>query len=133
MEVRSAKIVGFSFSVNGVDSYYVPIAHNYLGVEEQVSYECAKEFIEYIFGCKYVIGHNLKYDLEILKTNFDFVLQDFSKIRDSMLLAWLLQSDALCNLDFLMKKYFNHEMIHYKDIVHKKENFSQILIQFHIH
>ena len=91
---------------------------------------CAKEFIEYIFGCKYVIGHNLKYDLEILKTNFDFVLQDFSKIRDSMLLAWLLQSDALCNLDFLMKKYFNHEMIHYKDIVHKKENFSQILIQY---
>ena len=130
LEVRSAKIVGFSFSVNGVDSYYVPIAHNYLGVEEQVSYECAKEFIEYIFSCKYVIGHNLKYDLEILKTNFDFVLQDFSKIRDSMLLAWLLQSDALCNLDFLMKKYFNHEMIHYKDIVHKKENFSQILIQY---
>lgn len=129
LDVRKAKIVGFSFSVNGIDCYYVPIAHNYLGVESQVSLECARECIKQIFQSQCVIGHNLKYDLEILKTNFDFVTEDFSKVRDSMLLAWLLQSDSLCNLDFLMKKYFNHEMIHYKDIVGKNENFSNISIQ----
>lgn len=129
LDVRRAKIVGFSFSVNGIDCYYVPIGHNYLGVESQVSLECARECIEQIFQSQCVIGHNIKYDIEVLRTNFGFVPQDFSKVRDSMLLAWLLQSDSLCNLDFLMKKYFNHEMIHYKDIVNKNENFSQILIQ----
>lgn len=127
LDVKTAKIVGFSFSLDGVDSYYVPIAHSYLGVEEQVSLECAKEFIKKIFSCKEIIGHNIKYDIEILKTNFN-IYPDFSKIRDSMILAWLYKSDSLSNLDFLMKKYFSHEMIAYKDIVKKDENFSSVLI-----
>ncbi|AWI33426.1 DNA polymerase I [Helicobacter apodemus] len=129
LDIKESKIVGFSFSIDGINAYYVPIGHNYLGVGDQVSLQCAKAFVHKVFECRYVIGHNLKYDLEILQTNFDFTPKGFSNIKDSMLLAWLLHSDSLCNLDFLMKKYFNHEMIHYKDIVHKNENFSQILIQ----
>ncbi|PZT48599.1 DNA polymerase I [Helicobacter valdiviensis] len=129
LDVREAKIVGFSFSFDGNEAYYAPMAHNYLGVEEQISHQCALKFIEAIFSkAKRVIGHNLKYDLEILRTNFGFVLEDYSKIGDSMLLGWLLQSDGLCGLDPLMKKYFNHQMISYEDVVLKNENFSQIQI-----
>ncbi|WP_301032972.1 DNA polymerase, partial [Helicobacter rodentium] len=54
----------------------------------------------------------------------------FQNIKDSMLLAWLYQSDLPCNLDSLMLRYFKHEMIHYKDVVKKGENFSQIPIEY---
>lgn len=47
-----------------------------------------------------------------------------------MLVAWLYQSDLPCNLDSLMLRYFKHEMIHYKDVVKKGENFSQIPIEY---
>ncbi|MDE5591935.1 MAG: DNA polymerase I, partial [Helicobacter sp.] len=129
LNIKQSKIVGLSFSIDGINAYYVPIGHNYLGIEKQVSLQMAKKFIQKVFECQCVIGHNIKYDLEVLQTNFDFIPKDFSNIKDSMLIAWLLQSDSLYGLDFLMKKYFNHEMIHYKDIVNKNENFSQVLIQ----
>lgn len=129
LDVFNAKIVGFSFSLDGNNAYYVPLGHNYLGVGEQVSREMALEFICAIFEAKAVIGHNLKYDLEILRTNFDFFPKSFKNIRDSMLLSWLYQSDLPCNLDSLMLRYFKYEMIHYKDIVKKGENFSQIPIE----
>lgn len=130
LDVMHAKIVGFSFCLDGINAYYVPLAHNYLGVEEQVSRQVALDFIRTLFNAKAIIGHNLKYDLEILRTNFDFIPKSFQNIKDSMLLAWLYQSDLPCNLDSLMLRYFKHEMIHYKDVVKKGENFSQIPIEY---
>lgn len=130
LDVLNAKIVGFSFCLDGINAYYVPLAHNYLGVEEQVSRQVALDFIRALFNAKAIIGHNLKYDLEILRTNFDFTPPSFQNIKDSMLLAWLYQSDLPCNLDSLMLRYFKHEMIHYKDVVKKGENFSQIPIEY---
>lgn len=130
LDVLNAKIVGFSFCLDGINAYYVPLAHNYLGVEKQVSRQVAFDFIRALFNAKAIIGHNLKYDLEILRTNFDFTPPSFQNIKDSMLLAWLYQSDLPCNLDSLMLRYFKHEMIHYKDVVKKGENFSQIPIEY---
>ncbi|WP_297810610.1 DNA polymerase I [uncultured Helicobacter sp.] len=130
LDVLNAKIVGFSFSLDGINAYYAPLAHNYLGVEEQISKQVALEFIQALFNAKAIIGHNLKYDLEILRTNFNFTPQNFFNIKDSMLVAWLYQSDLPCNLDSLMLRYFKHEMIHYKDVVKKGENFSQIPIEY---
>lgn len=128
LDVLNAKIVGFSFSLNGVDAYYVPLAHNYLGITSQVDKKCALEFIQKLFSAKAVIGHNLKYDLEILKVNFNFTPKSYTNIKDSMLLAWLYDSDMPCNLDDLMRRYFKHTMIAFKDIVKKGENFSQVPI-----
>lgn len=127
LDIHNANLVGFSFSLDGTDSYYVPVGHNYLGVEEQISLTQAKETILKIFSAKAVIGHNIKYDLEILYNVFDFI-PEYTKIKDSMILAWLLQSDSLYSLDFLMKKYFKHKMISFDETLKKNENFSQVPI-----
>ena len=44
LDVKTAKIVGFSFCVLGSEqrAYYVPLAHNYLGAPAQVSQNAAK-------------------------------------------------------------------------------------------
>ncbi|MDY2584144.1 DNA polymerase I [Helicobacter sp.] len=129
LDVLRAKIVGFSFSFDGINAYYAPIAHNYLGMPEQINKELALEFIATLFNAKAIIGHNIKYDLEILRTNFNFTPKSYHNIKDSMLLAWLYQSDMPCNLDDLMHRYFKHTMIAFKDIVKKNENFSQLPIK----
>ena len=130
LDVFSAKIVGFSFSFDGINAYYAPLAHNYLGVGEQISREVALQFISTLFErAGAVIGHNLKYDLEILRTNFNFSPQNYANIKDSMLLAWLYQSDMPCNLDDLMVRHFGYTKIHFKDIIKKGENFSQLSIE----
>ncbi len=129
LDAIKAKIVGFSFSLNGVESYYVPIAHSYLGINSQVSKPFALSAIQKIFNAKEVIGHNIKYDLEILKSNFNFTPKNYKNIKDSMILAWLYNSDAPCGLDFLMESYFKHKMISFDNIVKKGENFSQVAIE----
>ena len=120
---RLAKIVGFSFCFDEQKAYYVPINHFYLGVGDQVSFEDAKEAITRLFSHK-IVGQNLKYDLNILYHNFDFA--SYEPYSDTMILAWLLNPAQSVGLDNLAKKYFDHVMIKFKDVVKKGEDFSSV-------
>jgi len=126
LDVRSAKIVGFSFAIDTTKAYYVPIAHNYLGVSEQVSLEDSQKAIEKIFTCK-IVGQNLKYDFAIVKQNFGSLhVESFS---DTMVLAWLLNPEQRAGLDSLAKRFFDYEMVKFKDVVPKGQNFSAVDIE----
>ncbi|MBL0687169.1 MAG: DNA polymerase I [Sulfurospirillum sp.] len=126
LDAKVAKIVGFSFSMNNKEAYYVPIAHNYLGVKEQISLQNAKKAVEKLFTCR-VIGHNLKYDFAIIKANFgDLHVDHFS---DTMVLAWLLNPELRVGLDSLAKRFFDYDMVKFKDIVPKGQDFSAVDMQ----
>ncbi|MGP1580248.1 MAG: DNA polymerase I [Wolinella sp.] len=126
LDTRCAKLVGFSFCLEGKVGYYVPIAHNYLGVDEQLGIEDAKWAIKRIFGA-YVIGHNLKFDFEILHQNLGIL--PTNSFGDSMILAWLIDSSSPVGLDFQMKRWFSHEMIAFDEMVRKGETFAQVNLQ----
>jgi DNA polymerase-1 len=125
VDVKKANIVGFSFAYNENFGYYVPIAHNYLGVGNQISHENAIEAIKMIFT-KRVVGQNLKFDLAILKKNFGI---EFNFYADTMILAWLLDPSSSVGLDNLASRFFTHNMIKFKDTVKKGENFSNVPIE----
>lgn len=127
IDTKVAQIVGFSFCADGVNAYYVPIAHSYLGVESQISLEEAKEGIRKIFAHP-LIGHNLKYDLKIaqnLGIHYDYAN---GKIYDSMVLAWLFDSVSKVGLDEQMRKWFTHSMIGFGEVLGKLDDFSQVPI-----
>lgn len=126
IDVQNAKIVGFSFCFDGKNGYYVPISHNYLGVESQISKESAKKAIEKIFSHP-IIGHNLKFDLLIAQNNFD--LKPQNSIKDSMILAWLFDSVMSVALDSQMERWFGYKMIAFEDVVSKGQNFSNVAIE----
>jgi DNA polymerase-1 len=126
LDVKEAKLVGFSFAINEQEAYYVPIGHSYLGVGEQVSLADAKEAILKIFNSK-VVGQNLKFDLAVLKYTLD--IEPKIPYADTMILAWLLESGSRVGLDFLAKKFFNHEMVSFSKTVKKGENFSSVTIE----
>lgn len=126
LESRSAKIVGFGFATSKERSYYVPINHSYLGVEAQVDHDSAKEALKELLTHK-LIGHNLKFDLSIIYSYFG--LDRVEVYADTMILAWLLESDNTVGLDSLLKRYFGHEMISYKETVKKGEDFTKVRIE----
>ena len=126
LNVREVKLVGFSFAFNESEAYYVPVGHNYLGVGSQLSQEEAKEAILKLLD-KRLIGHNLKYDLAVLKHHFG--VEPKIPYGDSMILAWLLDPSSRVGLDKLAKKFFNHDMIAYSKTVKKGEDFSNVDIE----
>jgi len=124
---RLAKIVGFSFAFEEDRAYYVPISHFYLGVGDQVGLEDAKEAVDMLFKKFKVVGQNLKYDLNIIYQNFNMPRKEI--FGDTMIQAWLLDPAQSVGLDNLAKKYFDHQMVKFKDVVKKGEDFSSVNIE----
>lgn len=120
LDVKTAKIVGFSFCVLGGEqrAYYVPLAHNYLGAPAQISQKAAKRALERIYKTQ-VVGHNLKYDFEILRNNFGLELP--KNYADTMILAWLENPEQKCAMDELASRLFAYETIKFESIVNVKK------------
>lgn len=126
LDVKEAKIVGFSFCTEEENAYYVPIAHQYLGVGAQVSKEASKKAIEKIFSCK-VVGQNIKYDYHIARNNFDITPP--TPYADTMVLGWLLESTSKVGLDAMAKRFFNYKMKPFKEMVGRGQNFSNVALE----
>lgn len=126
LDAKNAKLVGFSFAFNENDGYYVPLAHSYLGVGNQVSSEAAKKALLKLLDKK-VVAHNYKFDSAVLENFLGIELKDC--YFDTMIAAWLCNPSELVGLDYQAKKHFNHEMIAYSDAVKKGENFSSVAIE----
>lgn len=120
LDVKTAKIVGFSFCVLGSEqrAYYVPLAHNYLGAPAQISQKAAKRALERIYKTQ-VVGHNLKYDFEILRNNFGLELP--KNYADTMILAWLENPEQKCAMDELASRLFAYETIKFESLVNVKK------------
>lgn len=126
LDTQSAKIVGFSFCFDGENGYYVPIAHHYLGVGEQISLKDASIALKAL--CEFpLIGQNLKYDLAVIEHNFGFTCKTL--YADTMVMAWLLNPESSVGLDALAKRFFNYEMVKFKDVVQKGEDFSSVSLE----
>lgn len=126
LDTQNAKMVGFSFCLDGKNGYYVPLNHNYLGVPSQLSTQEAKTLLEKIFQHP-IIAHNFKFDYLITKNNFGITPQ--AEMLDSMILAWLDDSSSHVGLDKQMLKWFNHKMIAFDDVIQKGQNFAQVELE----
>lgn len=119
-------LVGFSFAYENKRGYYVPLAHFYLGVGDQVSKEIGVRALRALLEFK-IVGHNLKFDLKFICPYLG--VKAYEPYADSMLLAWLVNSEKPVGLDKQAELYFNHKMISFKDTVKKGENFSSVAIE----
>ena len=123
LEYDNDKLVGFSFCMNDEVAYYVPFAHFYLGIGNQVSEDVAKSAMRRIFNSK-VVGHNIKFDLHFVSR---FLEDDtLSVYADSIILAWLVNPESGLAMDKLADKLLNHTMVAFKDTVKKGETFADV-------
>ncbi len=126
LESATDTLVGFSFAVEENVGYYVPVAHSYLGVPEQVSSESVKKAIRKIFESR-VVGHNIKFDLHFVTKYLE--VESLEIYADTIILAWLVNPESGLALDKLSSSLLNLEMIAFKDTVKKGDTFASVELE----
>lgn len=119
LDYSKAQIVGVSFAVTPGKAAYVPLAHDYPGVPDQLDrseiLEKLRPLLENPHKAK--LGQNLKYDMHVL-ANHGIALRGIA--HDTMLESYVLNSTATKhNMDDLAKEYLGVETIHYEDVAGK--------------
>ncbi|MDD5461643.1 MAG: DNA polymerase I [Methylococcales bacterium] len=119
LDYSKAQIVGVSFSVIPGKAAYVPLAHHYPGVPQQLDrnqiLEKLRPLLENPHKAK--LGQNLKYDAHVL-ANHSITLRGIA--HDTMLESYVLNSTATRhNMDDLAKEYLDLTTIHYEDVAGK--------------
>ena len=130
LDYMEAEIVGLVFLVEK-DSYYLPVAHDYLDAPFQLSRYKVLNSLKPLLESQVIgkIGQNLKYDAHVL-ANIDIKLNGI--IDDTMLKSYCLNSVASRhNMDDLALHYLGHKTIHYADVAgtgKKQLTFNQVSI-----
>ena len=119
LNYNEAEIVGVSFAVQAGQAAYLPLAHEYPGVPQQLDRQTVLAQLKPILEdpAKAKLGQNLKYDAHVL-ANHGIRLQGIA--HDTMLQSYVLNSTATRhNMDDLAKHYLGLETIHYEDVAGK--------------
>ena len=119
LNYSDAEIVGVSFAVEAGQAAYVPLAHDYPDVPEQLDRQTVLTALQPLLENpdKAKLGQNLKYDAHIL-ANHGITLRGIQ--HDTMLESYVLNSTATKhNMDDLAKHYLAVETIHYEDVAGK--------------
>ncbi len=129
LDALQAEIVGVSFTDRAGEGAYVPLAHNYPGVPEQLSREAVlkklKPLLEDAKSLK--TGQNFKYDMSVL-ANYGIRLAGMRY--DTMLESYVLDSTASRHdMDSLALKYLGYKTVKYEEVAGKGKhqiNFSEV-------
>jgi DNA polymerase-1 len=119
LDYSKAQVVGVSFAVVPGEAAYVPLAHDYPGVPDQLNRLEVLEKLRPLLENRYKpkLGQNLKYDMHVL-ANHGIALDGIA--HDTMLESYVLNSTATKhNMDDLAKEYLGVETIHYEDVAGK--------------
>jgi len=114
IDANNASLVGMSFSIEPYRGWYVPLPTDNVAETKNI---LAK--FEHLFNdeSKTWIGHNIKYDMLMLKW---YGVELKGKLFDTMLAHYLIEPDGKSNMDWLSAKYLGYEPIHIEELIGKK-------------
>ena len=123
----SAKLVGFSLSIDGKTAVYVPLAHVH---GKQIAAADALQTLRPLLQDESVkkIFHNGKYDLHIFANNGESVC---GVIEDTKIAAAVIAPATPNSLSALAQTRFNIKMLTYRELVDGKiiKDFSQVALE----
>ena len=114
IDANDADLVGLSFCVEPSSGWYVPVPCDNVAETKTILSRFLSLFND---ESKTWVGHNLKYDLLMLKW-YGFEIK--GKIFDTMLAHCLIDPDGKNNMDWLSAKFLNYEPIHIEELIGKK-------------
>ena len=119
LDYMEAEIVGLSFATEEGEACYLPLAHDYPGVPQQLDrmhvLEQLRPWLENEAKAK--VGHHLKYDAHVL-ANHGIKLRGIRY--DSMLESYVLNSTATRHdMDSVARRYLGVETVTYEDVAGK--------------
>ena len=118
LDYMRAEIVGLSLSVEAGSAAYIPVAHRYQGVRDQLSREKVLERMRpWLEGTAPKVGHHLKYDAHVLR-NHGIALNGMAF--DSMLESFVLDSTATRqDMNSVASKYLGVKTTKYEEVAGK--------------
>jgi len=117
----TAQLVGISLSTEPGVACYIPVAHAYAGVPEQLSREHVLEKLKPWLedDSKLKVGQNLKYDSHIF-ANHGGQLRGIH--HDTLLQSYVFESHRTHGMDDLALRHLNHTTIPFVDVCGKGVN-----------
>jgi DNA polymerase-1 len=129
VDAMRAKLVGLSFAMRPDEAYYIPCAHDYPGVNEQLELADVIKWLKPVLENPAIkkIGQNIKYDWLVLSHyGIDLGGVDF----DTMLASYLINpSKRAHNLDQIALDFLDHKTITYAEVAGKgkaAKTFAQV-------
>ena len=132
LNYMDARIVGLCFAITPGEAAYLPLAHDYIDVPQQLDFDQTLALLKPLLEDPTVlkVGQNLKYDRSVL-LNHGIELKGI--IHDTMLESYILDSVASRHdMDTLCAKHLNHQTIKFEDIAGKGKKqltFNQITLE----
>jgi DNA polymerase I len=118
LEPMTAQMVGISLSVEAGKGAYIPLAHRYAGVPEQLSREHVLEKMRAWLEdpAKPKLGQNLKYDSHIF-ANHGIALRGI--VHDTLLQSYVFESHKPHDMDSMALRHLNYKTIAFADVCGK--------------
>jgi len=125
-----AELVGISLCMKPGKAYYIPLAHSYPGVPEQLSKKLVINKIKNLLESRKIkkMGHNIKYDYIVLK-NEGIRMQGIAF--DTMIASYLMNPNKNNhNMTDAAMDNLGLNTIAFKDVVGKDKNdFSEVAVE----
>ena len=109
LNIQEAELAGIALSFKENEGYYIPTLENTETILNKI-----KSFLEN--PEVKIIGHNLKYDIQILRK---FGINISKNVFDTMLAHYLINPESSHKLDVLSENYLNHKCIPIEELIGK--------------
>ena len=119
LDYMQAELVGISVAVGKGEAAYIPVAHEYPGVPDQLDRELVlKKLQPWLEDAERVkVGHHIKYDQHIFE-NYGIALRGV--LYDTMLESYVLNSTLTRHdMDSVAARYLGVQTIKYEDVAGK--------------
>ncbi|HKM37466.1 MAG TPA: DNA polymerase I [Thiopseudomonas sp.] len=119
VDAQQARLVGISFAVAEGEGAYVPLAHSYMGVPQQLDQDTVLAALRPLLEDPAIakVCQNGKYDINVL-ARYDINVQGVRF--DTMLESYALNSTVTRhNMDDLAQRYLNRSTIRFEDVAGK--------------
>jgi DNA polymerase-1 len=113
IDANLAALVGVSFCITPGEAFYIPFP------EEETACRKQLEFFEPLWSNEHIIwiGHNLKYDLLVLKW-YDIQLK--GRFFDTLLAHYVIEPEGKRSMDTLSERYLGYKPIPIESLIGKK-------------
>lgn len=132
LNYMEAEIVGIGLGLTPGEAAYVAVAHDYIGAPDQLDRRKVLARLKPLFENKAIakLGHNLKYDMEVL-ARYDISVN--GTLLDTMLMSYVLNSTAnRHDMDSLALAHLGHTTTSFEDVAGKgakQLTFNQVALE----
>jgi DNA polymerase I len=118
LEPMLAKVVGLSFAWTPFEAVYIPLAHRYAGVPEQLPFDKTLAKLKPWFedASKKKIAQNAKYDEHVL---LNHGIQVRGVEHDTLLADYVLESHKAHDMDSMALRFLDEKTIKFEDVAGK--------------